>query len=253
MKSPQYDFDGKVALITGAGSGIGRVVADAFARNGATVIVADLNVQGGEQTVRGIKDNGGAAVFLPTDVTCEDDVRKTVAFAADRYGRLDFANNNAGIEGAQTPLAEYPREMWDKTLAVNLTGVFLCMRYELQQMLKQGFGAIVNTASVAGLVGIPERAAYVASKHGVIGLTKGAALEVSAKGIRVNAVAPGIINAGLTDQAPKEFKDMAVAAHPIGRMGEAEEVASAVIWLCSDHASFVVGQTLALDGGFTIH
>lgn len=253
MKGPKYDFDGKVALITGAGSGIGRVVADAFARNGATVIVADLNVQGGEQTVRCIEDNGGAAVFVRTDVTSELDVRKAVTFAADRYGRLDFANNNAGIEGGRAPLAEYPGEIWDKTLAVNLTGVYRCMRYELQQMLQQGFGAIVNTASVAGLVGIPERAAYVASKHGVIGLTKGAALEVSAKGIRVNAVAPGIINAGLTDQAPKEFKDMAVAAHPIGRMGEAEEVASAVIWLCSDHASFVVGQTLALDGGFTIH
>lgn len=253
MKNPKYDFDGKVALITGAGSGIGRVVAVAFARHGATVVATDINIQGGEQTVRLIKDNGGAAVFSPMDVTSEDDVRKTVAFAADRFGRLDFANNNAGIEGARAPVAEYPREKWEQALAVNLTGVYLCMRYELQQMLNQCFGSIVNTTSVAGLVAIPERAAYVASKHGVVGLTKAAALDVSAKGIRVNAVAPGIVNAGLTDQAPNEFKDLAIAAHPIGRMGEAEEIAAAILWLCSDQASFVVGQTLVLDGGYTIH
>ncbi len=252
MEDARYDFNGKAALVTGAGSGLGRAIAVALARHGAAVVVTDINVQGGGETVRLIEDNAGTAVFLQTDVTREADIEKAVAFAADRYGRLDFAVNNAGIEGARAPIVEYPKEQWDYAIAINLTGVYLCMRYELRQMLKQGFGAIVNTASAAGVVAMPERAAYVASKHGIIGLTKAAALEVAAKGIRVNAVAPGIINAGLTDRAPQEFKDFAVALTPIGRMGEAAEIADAVTWLCSGQSSYVTGQTLVLDGGLTL-
>ncbi len=252
MEDARYDFNGKAALVTGAGSGLGRAIAVALARHGAAVVVTDINVQGGGETVRLIEDNAGTAVFLQTDVTREADIEKAVAFAADRYGRLDFAVNNAGIEGARAPIVEYPKEQWDYAIAINLTGVYLCMRYELRQMLKQGFGAIVNTASAAGVVAMPERAAYVASKHGIIGLTKAAALEVAAKGIRVNAVAPGIINAGLTDRAPQEFKEFVVALTPIGRMGEAAEIADAVTWLCSGQSSYVTGQTLVLDGGLTL-
>jgi len=248
----RYDFGEKVVTVTGGAAGIGRVIALAFARQGAAVVVADVNSGGGEETVRCIQEAGGTAVFMQTDVSKEDDVRNLVAFAVERYGKLDFACNNAGIEGAQVPIAELPRHRWDQVLAVNLTGVFQCLKYELQQMLKQGHGAIVNMASVAGFIGTPARAGYVATKHGIMGLTKTAALEVANKGIRVNAVAPGLVNAGLTDLAPKEFIEMALTAQPIGRMAEAEEIASAVLWLCSDAASFVLGHTLAVEGGFTI-
>jgi len=248
-----FDFSGKVALVTGSGSGIGRAVAMGFAEHGAQVIVADIDTPGGEETVRRIEGRGGMAVFIQMDVANEQDVKNAVDFAFAHYGRLDFANNNAGIEGACAPLVDYSKAEWDKVVAVNLTGVYLCLRYELQQMLKQGSGSIVNTASAAGLVAVPERAGYVATKHAVIGLTKQAAIEVAGQGIRVNAVAPGIIDAGLTDQAPEAFKEMAVALQPIGRMGEAEEIAAAVLWLCSNQASFVVGQTVVLDGGLTIH
>jgi NAD(P)-dependent dehydrogenase (short-subunit alcohol dehydrogenase family) len=247
-----YEFAGKAALVTGGGAGIGRVIADAFARSGASVVVADIDVTRGEETVRQILQGGGKAVFCRTDVTSESDVQNLVASAVKQFGKLDFACNNAGIEGAQVPIAETPRDRWDQVVAVNLTGVYQCLRYELRQMLAQGSGAIVNITSVAGLIGTPERAGYVATKHGIVGLTKTAALEAASKGIRVNAVAPGLVNAGLTDAAPKEFIEMALAAQPIGRMADAEEIASAVLWLCSDGASFVLGHTLAVDGGLTI-
>lgn len=247
------NFDGKVALVTGAGGGLGRAIALAFARSGASVMVTDINIRGAEETVRLIREEKGKADFLSVDVTIEENVRKMVETTVNSYGRLDFACNNAGIEGMVAPIAELPRDTWDQVIAVNLTGVYQCLRFELEQMLKQGSGAIVNIASVAGIIGAPGRAAYVATKHGIIGLTKTAALEVSTKGIRVNAVAPGMVNAGLTNSVPKEFLEAVVAEQPIGRLGEAHEIAAAVLWLCSGQSSFVLGHTLTVDGGLTIH
>ncbi len=251
-KGLKYDFNGKAALVTGGAAGLGRVIARAFARQGASVVVGDINLAGAEETVRQIEAEGGTGASIRMDVASEDDVKGLVTFAVERYGTLDFACNNAGIGSARLPIAELPRDRWDQIVAVNLTGVFQCLKYELQQMLKQGSGSIVNIASVASFIGSPDMAGYVATKHGIMGLTKTAALEVATKGIRVNAVAPGIINAGLTDSSPKEFIEEALAAHPIGRMGEAEEIAAAVLWLCSDEASFVLGHTLPVEGGMTI-
>jgi NAD(P)-dependent dehydrogenase (short-subunit alcohol dehydrogenase family) len=251
-KRPTYDFSGKAALVTGGAAGIGRVIALAFARQGASVIVADINLTGAEETIRRIEATGGTGVLRRADVSSEEDVRNLVAFAAERYGTLDFACNNAGLGGGQLPIVELPRERWDQIVAVNLTGVFQCLKYELRQMLKQGSGSIVNIASVASFIGSPGMAGYVATKHGIVGLTKTAALEVATKGIRVNAVAPGIVNAGLTDSSSEEFIKGALAAHPIGRMAEGEEIAAAVLWLCSDEASFVLGHTLPVEGGMTI-
>lgn len=249
----KYGFNGKVALVTGGAAGLGRVIARAFARQGASVVVGDINPGGAEETVRQIKADGGTGASIRADVVSEDDVKGLVTFAVERYGTLDFACNNAGIASARLPIAQLPRDRWDQIVAVNLTGVFQCLKYELQQMLKQGSGSIVNIASVASFIGSPDMAGYVATKHGIMGLTKTAALEVATKGIRVNAVAPGIINAGLTASSSKEFIEEALAAHPIGRMGEAEEIAAAVLWLCSDEASFVLGHTLPVEGGMTIH
>jgi len=251
-KTLKYDFDGKTALVTGGAAGLGRVIACAFARRGASVVVADINIAGAEETVRHIEASGGRGSSIQGDVASEEDVKAFVVFAVGRYGTLDFACNNAGIASARLPIAELPRDRWDRIVAVNLTGVFQCLKYELRQMLKQGWGSIVNIASVASFIGSPDMAGYVATKHGIMGLTKTAALEVATKGIRVNAVAPGIVNAGLTDSAPKEFIEEALAAHPIGRMAKAEEIAAAVLWLCSDEASFVLGHTLPVEGGMTI-
>ena len=252
-RRPKYDFNKKVALVTGGAAGLGRVIASAFARQGAMVVVADINLAGAEETIRHIEGVGGRGISRRTDVTSEEDVRSLVAFAVERYGKLDFACNNAGVGSGQLPIIELPRERWDQIVAVNLTGVFQCLKYELQQMLKQGSGSIVNIASVAAFIGSPGMAGYVATKHGIMGLTKTAALEVATTGIRVNAVAPGIVNAGLTDSSSEEFIMRALAAHPIGRMAKPEEIAAAVLWLCSDEASFVLGHTLPVEGGMTIH
>lgn len=251
-KGPRYEFGGRVALVTGGAAGIGRAIALAFGSHGAAVVVADTDAGGGEETVRLVTGKGGTGAFLRTDVSSEEDVRDLVDFIVDRYGRLDFACNNAGIEGARAPIAELPRDHWDRVVAVNLTGVFQCLKYELRQMLGQNAGSIVNIASVAAFVGTAERAGYVATKHGIMGLTKSAALEVATKGVRVNAVAPGLVDAGLTCSAPGEFIERALAAQPMGRMAEAEEVAAAVLWLCSEGASFVTGHTLPVEGGFTV-
>ena len=244
---------GKVALITGGGSGIGRATAQVFAREGATVVVADIVAEGGEETVRLLKQAGGEATFVKTDVSRATEVQTLVQKAVETYGRLDCAFNNAGIEGVVQPTVDYGEAHWDRVLAINLKGVWLCMKYELQQMLKQGGGAIVNTASVGGLVGLPGFSAYVAAKHGVNGLTKTAALEYAKAGIRVNAVCPGAIRTPMFERGARDnpgIEEQVVAMEPIGRMAAPAEVGEAVVWLCSDAASFVTGLPLAVDGGW---
>jgi NAD(P)-dependent dehydrogenase (short-subunit alcohol dehydrogenase family) len=245
--------NGKVALVTGGSSGIGRATAQIFAREGAKVVVADVQVEGGEETVRFIKAAGGAAIFVKTDVSQPADVEAMVKKTVDTYGRLDCAFNNAGIEGIIQPTVEYSEEHLDRVLAINLKGVWLCMKAELQQMLKQGSGAIVNTASVAGLIGMPGFSAYVAAKHGVNGLTKTAALEYAKHGIRINAVCPGAIRTPMFERGARAYpgiEEQTVAAEPIGRMAAPAEVGEAVVWLCSEAASFVTGLPMAVDGGW---
>jgi NAD(P)-dependent dehydrogenase (short-subunit alcohol dehydrogenase family) len=244
--------DGKVALVTGAGSGIGRATALVFAREGAKVVVADVVVDGGEETVRQIKAAGGEAIFVKADMAKAAEVEAMVQKAVTTYGRLDCAHNNAGIEGATGRTADYREEDWDRVIRVNLTGVWFCMKYEISQMLKQGGGAIVNTASDAGLLGVPQMPAYVASKHGVVGLTKTAALEYAKSGIRVNAVCPGVIKTPMVERITGQRAGRAermAAVEPVGRMGKPEEIAEAVVWLCSEAASFVTGLPMSVDGG----
>ncbi len=242
----------KVALVTGGSSGIGRAAALAFAREGAKVVVADVQVAGGQETVRLIGDAGGEAVFVRTDVASPVEVQALVDQAVQRYGRLDCAFNNAGIEGTLAPTAECSEENWNRTLEVNLKGVWLCMKAEIAQMLKQGGGAIVNTASVAGLVGFQNLPAYCASKGGVVQLTRTAALEYAKMGIRINAVCPGVIRTAMVERVTggnPQTEAQFVAMEPVGRMGTPEEVAAAVVWLCSDAASFVTGHPMVVDGG----
>jgi NAD(P)-dependent dehydrogenase (short-subunit alcohol dehydrogenase family) len=246
--------EGKVVLVTGAGSGIGRATAQLFAREGATVAVVDNVVAGGEETVRLITAAGGHATFIPADVSQATHVEAMVRHVVETFGRLDCAHNNAGIEGSMVPLAEYPEEDWEHIINVNLKGVFLGMKYEIAQMLKQGGGgAIVNTASVAGLVGFAGLAGYVSSKFGVVGITKVAALEYAKAGIRVNAVCPGVIRTPMVQRLITEQPEMEaglLAGEPIGRLGEPKEIGEAVVWLCSGRASFVTGQAFAVDGGW---
>ncbi len=246
-------LDGKIALITGAGSGIGRASALTFAREGAKVVVADIVVEGGEETVRLVKNAGGEASFIKVDVSKAADVEAMINKVVETYGRIDCAHNNAGIEGQLASTDEYSEEMFNRVIAINLTGVWLCMKYEIPHMLKQGSGAIVNTASGAGLVGVAGMSAYVASKHGVVGLTKTAALEYAKSGIRVNAVCPGLIQTPMVERltnAQPQLGEALVAAEPIGRTGRPEEIAESVVWLCSDAASFVTGHAMSVDGGF---
>ena len=246
-------LDGKVALITGAGSGIGRASALAFAREGAKVAVADIVVEGGEETVRMVKEAGGEAFFIKVDVSNAAEVETMVNAVVDTYGRIDCAYNNAGIEGRLASTDEYPEDVFDKVIDINLTGVWLCMKYELPHMLKQGSGAIVNTASGAGLIGVAGMSAYVASKHGVVGLTKTAALEYAKSGIRVNSVCPGLIQTPMVERITADQPQLGealVAAEPVGRTGKPEEIAESVVWLSSDAASFVTGHAMSVDGGF---
>jgi NAD(P)-dependent dehydrogenase (short-subunit alcohol dehydrogenase family) len=245
--------ENKVALVTGAGSGIGRAVAQTFAREGAKVVVADISTEGGEETVRLIKKDGGEAIFVKTDVAQEDQAEALVNKAVQTYGRLDCAHNNAGIEGTVALTADYPEEDWDRVIAVNLTGIWLCMRAELHQMLKQGGGSIVNTSSVFGMIGTPNYSAYGASKMGVAALTKTCALDYATSNIRVNAICPGVIHTPMIDRTINgnpQIEEQLIALEPVGRMGKPEEVAETVVWLCSDRASFVTGHALDVDGGY---
>jgi len=249
------EFDGKVALITGGGSGIGRATALAFAREGARVVIGNRNVERGEETAHMIRDAGGKASFRRTDVSVAADVKALVDHAVKTHGRLDIAFNNAGTEGEMQPtLIDQTEANFDAVMDVNVKGVWLSMKYEIPPMLEQGGGAIVNCSSVAGVIGFPGIGIYVASKHAVIGLTKTAALEYSAQGIRINAVNPAVIDTEMVDRITDGMnmkKDDLTTFHPIGRIGRVEEVAEAVLWLCSGKSSFVTGHSLIIDGGFT--
>jgi NAD(P)-dependent dehydrogenase (short-subunit alcohol dehydrogenase family) len=244
----------KVALVTGGGSGLGRATVQTLAREGAKVLVADVDLAGAAATVRLISDAGGEASAFAMDVTIATQVEAMVETTIERYGRLDCAFNNAGIPGqVGTSVIDYTEEDWDRVVAVNLKGVWLCMKYEIKQMLAQGGGAVVNTASIAGLVGLVGSSPYVASKHGVVGLTKTAALEYAQQNIRVNAVCPGVFKTPLVDKVIAEHperEELYLTAQPIGRLGRPEELAEAVVWLCSDAASFVTGHAFPVDGGY---
>ena len=248
-------LDGKSALITGGGGGIGRATALAFAREGARVAVADVAVEAARETVALVNAAGGQAVSLSGDVSRDADVRSMIETVVATYGRLDCAFNNAGIAGWQVEAAgkktaEWTEEAFDRMIAVNLKGVWLCMRYELPQMQAQGGGAIVNTGSIAGLIGLPSSSAYVAAKHGVIGLTKTAALEYAEANIRVNAVCPGFIKTRMTEDTMRRRGETILAQVPFRRMGDPEEIAEMVVWLCSERASYVSGAAYNVDGGW---
>jgi NAD(P)-dependent dehydrogenase (short-subunit alcohol dehydrogenase family) len=248
-------LDGKAALITGGGGGIGRATALAFAREGARVAVADLIAQAAGETVAQVNAAGGQAISLTGEVTRDAEVRSMIEAVIAAYGRLDCAFNNAGVAGWQVDAmgkktAEWSEEAFDRMIAVNLKGVWLCMRYELPQMQAQGGGAIVNTASIAGLAGLPTSSAYVAAKHGVVGLTKTAAIEYAEANIRVNAVCPGYIRTAMTEPGMRLRGDAILAQTPLKRMGQPEEIAEMVVWLCSERASFVSGAAYNVDGGW---
>ena len=242
---------GRAALVTGAGSGIGRAVALAFAGEGAAVMVGDLDPAAGTETVELARTAGGSAAFEQCDVSKSVEVERLVARTMAAFGRLDFACNVAGIHAGPEPLADADEAAWDAVIATNLKGVFLCMKHEVRAMLPQGHGVIVNMASVAGLLAEPGCYAYVASKHGILGLTKTAAFDLARTGVRVNAVCPaGVETPGLM-RAPEEFRQKLRESTPVGRVGRPEEVAAAVLWLCSDLAGFVTGSGVVIDGGVT--
>jgi NAD(P)-dependent dehydrogenase (short-subunit alcohol dehydrogenase family) len=246
-------FKNKVAVVTGGSYGIGRATAAAFAARGAKVVVADFAEDKMQETLNMIKAVGGEGIFIKCDVANSKDVKAMIEKTIATFGRLDYAFNNAGIEGFFANTQDCTEENWDRTIAVNLKGAWLCMKYEIPEMLKQGKGVIVNCASVAGLIGFPALPAYVASKHAVTGLTKATALENTKLNIRVNAVCPGVIQTPMIDRVTgqnKEVEKRYVDMEPIGRMGKPDEVANAVMWLCSDNASFVTGVCLPVDGGW---
>jgi NAD(P)-dependent dehydrogenase (short-subunit alcohol dehydrogenase family) len=248
-------LDGRVAVVTGSASGIGRASARAFAAAGASVVVADVDADGGDQTVAQIQAAGGTATFVRCDVTDERSVADMVEATLATYGRLDAAHNNAGISPVTGDTLSCTRELWDAVLAVNLTGVWLCMKHEIPAMISSGGGAIVNTSSGVGLIAMAAMPAYVASKHGVLGITKTAALDVATRGVRVNAICPGtVLTALVEEKAAQGFYDVDAMAQlaPMRRLGTTDEIAAAAVWLCSDAASFVTGVALPVDGGTVV-
>jgi NAD(P)-dependent dehydrogenase (short-subunit alcohol dehydrogenase family) len=255
-RNENASFAGRVAFVTGAASGIGRIAALAFGREGAGVVVADVSEQGNQETARMIEEQGARVLAVRCDVTRREEVKAVLDRTIETFGRLDVAFNNAGIEPKKpAPTADYDEEEWNRIVDVNLRGVFLCMKYEIPLILKQGGGAIVNTSSGAGIIGIKGSPAYTAAKHGVIGLTRAAALDYAAQNIRINAVCPGYIDTPMMGRftgGTAEGRARVIAEEPIGRMGHPEEIANAVLWLCSDAASFTVGHALVVDGGQTV-
>jgi len=246
---------GKVAFVTGAANGIGRAAALAFAREGASVVVADVSEQGNQETARLVEEAGGRALAVRCDVSRAGDVKAALGKAAEAFGRLDYAFNNAGVEQPLTAAADLTPEQWDRIVGVDLRGVFLCMRHEIPLMLRHGGGAIVNTSSGAGVKGFAGQAAYCAAKFGVVGLTKAAALDYAKANVRINAVCPGIVETPMMDRfsgGTPEGRERVIAQEPVGRMGRPEEIAAAVLWLCSPGASYVVGQAVTVDGGMTV-
>jgi NAD(P)-dependent dehydrogenase (short-subunit alcohol dehydrogenase family) len=255
--NPTRQFTGKVAFVTGAASGIGRAAALAFAAEGAGVVAADVSEQGNQETARLVEEQGGRALAVRCDVSRAQDVKAALAQTVGVFGRLDFAFNNAGIEPRKpAPTADYDEEEWNRIFDINLRGMFLCMKYEIPLIQKHGEGgAIVNTSSGAGVIGIKGSPAYTAAKHGVIGLTRAAALDYAAQNIRINAVCPGYIDTPMMGRftgGTPEGRAKVIAEEPAGRMGKPEEIAGAVIWLCSDAAAFMVGHAMVIDGGQTV-
>jgi NAD(P)-dependent dehydrogenase (short-subunit alcohol dehydrogenase family) len=248
-------FEGKVAFVTGAASGIGRATALAFAHAGASVTAADVSEVGSQETARMITEVGGRALAVRCDVTSSQDLQAALARTVETFGHLDIAFNNAGVEQPVAPAAEITEHEWDRIVAINLRGVFLSLKHEIPLLIEHGGGVIVNTSSGAGVVGITGQAAYTAAKHGVVGLTKSAALDYARSGVRINAVCPGIIATEMMDRftgGTPEGRDRVIAQEPIGRMGTADEIAAAVLWLCSDAAAFVIGHAMVIDGGQTV-
>ena len=242
----------KVAIITGASSGIGRATAIALAKDGVRVVIAARRANESKETLQLVKEAGGDGIFIKTDVAREDEVKKLVEFTVEKYGKLDYAFNNSGIEEMHTSFVDQTSAVFDNIMNINVKGIWLSMKYEIPQMLKNGGGSIVNTSSVAGVIGFAQMPIYSASKHAVLGLTKSSALEYAKSGIRINAVAPGGVETDMYERTVGENKQLfqtIIAMHPIGRVGKPEEIANAVVWLLSNKASFVTGHTLLVDGG----